>query len=756
MYWRRGNRRKVLTTESILALLASAAVGHAADSTWTGNGSPSTSWTTSAQNWVPTAGGSATAWTNGTSDTARFSSTAHSTTLTVGTIKGGFISFENNAASYTFNSGTFTAASGGNITLQSTAGTNVTETINTAINFGGTGYAFTNDDTDPNSSLNFGGSIGATNASTQTTLSLNGTGAGTNKISGILSNGTAGLKLGVTINSVAGDATIWELTAANTYTGITSVAGGTLIVANSTGSATGTGNISLSGGTLASGAVGTISGSVNASTNPNQIAPGGVGGIGTLTLGGVNLSGTASDLSTINFDLGAGPAASGIITNGDLLNINGTANIASGTALSFGGTPVLGDDYRLIGGTAVSSITPGNFALPAAPVGDAYSLSTTVDPGFIDLVVGSATSAGPANLTWNNTGASGDGGHWDTTSQNWNNGTGAATYSDTSNTTTGDNVTFNDNNNGNYAVTISGLVHPTSTTFNTNNTSGYVITGANSSSGISGTGSLTLLGTGMVTLSSNDTYSGGTFVNAGTLKLASGTAFPANTALNVSSGAQVTLANHPTGSAAYVPQISMLNNSGTIDITNNALVIQNGSIGTITAQISQAYNNGAWNGTSATGGVISSSAAASDTTHLTAVGVAEGLTSFDGLAVAPTDVLVKYTYYGDADLNGSVDGSDYSRIDNAYLNNLNSSNAPLTGWYNGDFNYDGVINGSDYTLIDNAFNTQGAAIDAAVATAQIAGSGTSAVPEPASLGLLGIGAIGLLRRRRQRRDTTNW
>ena len=25
------------------------------------------------------------------------------------------------------------------------------------------------------------------------------------------------------------------------------------------------------------------------------------------------------------------------------------------------------------------------------------------------------------------------------------------------------------------------------------------------------------------------------------------------------------------------------------------------------------------------------------------------------------------------------------------------------GWFNGDFNYDGTINGSDYTLIDNAF-----------------------------------------------------
>jgi len=79
-----------------------------------------------------------------------------------------------------------------------------------------------------------------------------------------------------------------------------------------------------------------------------------------------------------------------------------------------------------------------------------------------------------------------------------------------------------------------------------------------------------------------------------------------------------------------------------------------------------------------------------------------------------TDVLVKYTYYGDANLDGIVDGSDYSRIDNAFLTDQSNATA-ATGWGNGDFNYDGVTNGSDYTLIDNAFNSQGASLAAALA-----------------------------------------
>jgi hypothetical protein len=102
--------------------------------------------------------------------------------------------------------------------------------------------------------------------------------------------------------------------------------------------------------------------------------------------------------------------------------------------------------------------------------------------------------------------------------------------------------------------------------------------------------------------------------------------------------------------------------------------------------------------------------------------------------VTTTDVLVKYTYYGDTDLNGGVDGSDYTRIDNGFLNHL-------TGWSNGDLNYDGIINGSDYTLIDNAYNMQGAALAAQIAPAMPSNNAnTRAARTPSLFSQLPIGS----------------
>jgi hypothetical protein len=76
-------------------------------------------------------------------------------------------------------------------------------------------------------------------------------------------------------------------------------------------------------------------------------------------------------------------------------------------------------------------------------------------------------------------------------------------------------------------------------------------------------------------------------------------------------------------------------------------------------------------------------------------------------------VLVRYTYHGDANFNGKVDGADYARIDGMF--NQQSTLGNISGWYNGDFDGNGKIDGADYALIDAAFNSQGTALRPAAA-----------------------------------------
>ncbi len=290
-----------------------------------------------------------------------------------------------------------------------------------------------------------------------------------------------------------------------------------------------------------------------------------------------------------------------------------------------------------------------------------------------------------------------------------------------------------------------------------------------SSGTTSGSTLLNKTGVGTLILSSVSSYTGGANISAGILKVDIANSTNASFgAITVQSGATLQLAaigtgtNPPSTNPRGVLVASSFTDAGTVDIQTNGLDLPGASLGTINPLVGEGYNGGTWHGVG-----ITSSTAAANSTHLTAVGVISndngqggslyGVggtvgSSFDGTSPGYQDVLVKYTYYGDTDLNGYIDGTDYCRIDNAYLGNQTHP-GKYTGWYNGDFNYDGVVDGSDYTLIDNAFNTQGASLAAEIAspTAEIA-SPVSSVPEPVSMGLLvgGVVVIEKLGRRPRR------
>ncbi len=174
-------------------------------------------------------------------------------------------------------------------------------------------------------------------------------------------------------------------------------------------------------------------------------------------------------------------------------------------------------------------------------------------------------------------------------------------------------------------------------------------------------------------------------------------------ALSILSGdsAELTPGANPASKTLVVGSLS-IGGTGRLDLSDNFMIVHNGSLGGISALLASGYSGGAWNGIG-----IFSSTAQNDSTRRTALGVllnnSAGLpiyTTFDGQPASLNDVILKYTYYGDANLDGVVDSSDLTRLDNGF-------NGDLTGWQNGEFDYSGSLNGSDYTILDNSFNNPG-------------------------------------------------
>ena len=230
---------------------------------------------------------------------------------------------------------------------------------------------------------------GAGSTNTATIGASDGTGTFSGLISGS-GNGTGGAGQGKLAIAKIG-AGVQTLSGANTYSGGTTITGGALRASNGTnGSATGTGPVTLNVGTLAGSVMeGSITGLVSAGSGMHSIAPG--AGLTAGTFGTLNLNGglTTSSNTTLAFNLGT--TTTGGIYVGDLLNIGGAFTADAGTQFNFGNTPPTAiGDYRLIGGTytfgmgSLANLTAG---LPTAPPSVLYSLSSSVDSGYLDLVV---------------------------------------------------------------------------------------------------------------------------------------------------------------------------------------------------------------------------------------------------------------------------------------------------------------------------------------------------------------------------------
>jgi hypothetical protein len=233
---------------------------------------------------------------------------------------------------------------------------------------------------------------------------------------------------------------------------------------------------------------------------------------------------------------------------------------------------------------------------------------------------------------------------------------------------------------------------------------------------------------------------------------------------------------------------------GVLDVGSSGIVIEYGSgtspvgdlsfartarnypAGSIQRYAQTAFNGFAWNGPG-----LTSSYAANDPNGLTAVGIADendldnvypsdytvaggGPGTWMGQPINdPNNVLVRMTWYGDGNDDGVVNRLDVSALSQGY-----NGIAGYVGWSDGDYTYSGDITKVDVGLLAQSYLFQGAPLGDAITAGQaqylmsldpempanvmadfrsIAG-----VPEPAVVGLLGAAGVGLMGRRRRRRD----
>jgi hypothetical protein len=172
--------------------------------------------------------------------------------------------------------------------------------------------------------------------------------------------------------------------------------------------------------------------------------------------------------------------------------------------------------------------------------------------------------------------------------------------------------------------------------------------------------------------------------------------------LSLNSGGRATMSAHGAGPvrALVLGASPTIDATSSLDLADNSMVVKNGSLGATRSAIAAGFAGG-WQGL----GGITSSAAAADPIAATSLGFASNATlartTFAGVSgLTSSDVLIKYTYIGDADLRGDTTLDDFTLFLNGYQN-------VGTTWLQGDYDYDGAVDLDDFTLFLTGYQKQG-------------------------------------------------
>jgi autotransporter-associated beta strand protein len=338
----------------------------------------------------------------------------------------------------------------------------------------------------------------------------------------------------------------WTLSGANTYTGGTVVNGGILTVNNTSGSGTGSGNVTVTTGATLAG-TGTISGATTIESGAT-VSPGN-NGIGTLTINNV-ITCAAGSTNFIQINKNAGTRDQ--LTTTGTLNYGGTlivTNLAS--------TLANGDSFKIFNAGTYAG-TFASIILPPLNPGLMWFTDALTSSGTISVV--STNYQPPQPLTWigDNTANI-----WNTAAANWlgTNGQPRAFAN-------GDTVTFNNSGSITPALNLTETVSPGAMIVNASQN--YSITGTGLLAGVmtltkSGTGKLVMANTG------GNTFSGGTTISAGALQLGDGFSVNGNLPGNIVNHATLIFANpnSQTWSSVFAGSGTLLKQAaGTLTITS--------------------------------------------------------------------------------------------------------------------------------------------------------------------------------------------
>jgi len=229
-------------------------------------------------------------------------------------------------------------------------------------------------------------------------------------------------------------------------------------------------------------------------------------------------------------------------------------------------------------------------------------------------------------------------------------------------------------------------------------------------------------GAGTLTVDGVPAHTGGTHVMQGVFTVGG---FDGGT-VEVGSGGVVLLRE----GGGIVSRLSSVNFGGTpgawegrFDISDNVLVLHDGVLADVRAQVRQGRGPGDWSGQ----GFVSSAAAAD---VLGIHGVAAFINdSGDGLAAIAGEpssaVVVRYVLIGDVNFDNVIDQTDYHAVDQGFLDRAES-------YVRGDFDLTGTVDADDYYLIDRSYLFQGGTPQSRPQSAAATFTCFATIPEPST------------------------